>query len=84
MEESSYQTTSRYSPTPARTVAGIATAEFAKRSTNTYYHYCPRRPRQAQQTLRSKGNLFDNYGNLWRDRTQFLRLSSLAAQMVRP
>jgi len=33
MEESSYQTASRRWPSPIRTVAGIATAEFAKCST---------------------------------------------------
>ena len=32
--------------------------------------------RAGGETLRSKGNLFDNYGNWWRDRAQFLRLSS--------
>jgi len=84
MEESSYQTASRRWPSPTRTVAGIATAEFAKYSTNTYYYYCARRPRRAEETLRSKGNLFDNYGNLWRDRTQFLRLSSPSASMLMP
>jgi hypothetical protein len=75
MEALSYQTLSLNRPPRTRPVAGIATAELDSHRTITDSHYglephdFPR-----TKTLRTKGNVFDNYGNSRRDQTQRLRL----------
>jgi len=77
MEESSYQRPLCCWLALTRTVAGIATAECREKwSTKTYYHYCLLANAAHARNPGGKGNLFDNYGNLWRDRTQFSRLFS--------
>jgi hypothetical protein len=75
MEALSYQTGPLSRPARTQLVAGIATAELDSHRTITDSNYklepCdfPR-----TKTLRTKGNVFDNYGNPRRDQKQKLRL----------
>ncbi len=75
MEALSYQTRSLTRPPRTRPVAGIATAELESHRTITDSHY-ELEPRDftRTKTLRTKGNVFDNYGNSRRDQNQKLRL----------
>ena len=75
MEALSYQTRSFSRPPRTKPVAGIATAELDSLRTITDSHYgLEARDFPWTKTVRTKGNVFDNYGNSRRDQEQKLRL----------